>query len=146
MAVATTIKGGKVRVLLGDGASPETFAAPCGLTSRSITLNKALNDFQIPDCDDPDSVDWLGRDAVSLSMSVSGEGVLANESVDAWLDAWESVDPINVRVEWEFPNRTIIWNGAMHVENFEVGAQNAQRATATVSLQSDGEMVRTQES
>lgn len=146
MAQATTIKGGKVRVLLGDGASPETFAAPCGLTSRSITLTKALNDFQIPDCDDPDAVDWLGRDAVSLAMSVSGEGVLANESVDEWLTAWESVDPINVRIEWEFPTRTIVWNGAMHIESFEVSAQNAQRATANVSLQSDGEMVRTQES
>lgn len=146
MAQATTIKGGKVRVLLGDGASPETFAAPCGLTSRSITFTKALNDFQIPDCDDPDAVDWLGRDAVSLAMSVSGEGVLANESVDDWLAAWESVDPVNVRIEWEFPNRTIIWNGAMHIESFEVGAQNAQRATANVSMQSDGEMVRSQES
>lgn len=146
MAQATTIKGGKVRVLLGDGASPEVFTAPCGLTSRSITLTKALNDFQIPDCDDPDAVDWLGRDAVSLAMSISGEGVLANESVDAWLEAWESVDPVNVRVEWEFPTRTIVWNGSMHIESFEVGAQNAQRATANVSLQSDGQMVRTQES
>ena len=146
MAPPTTIKGGKVRVMLGNGASPEVFAAPCGLTSRSVTLNKALNEFQLPDCDDPDAVDWLGRDAVSLSMSISGEGVLANESVDAWLDAWESVDPVNVQVEWEFPTRTIVWTGAMHVESFEVGAQNAQRATTTVSLQSDGEMVRTQES
>lgn len=146
MAQPTTIKGGKVRVLLGDGASPEQFAAPCGLTSRSITLNKALNEFQLPDCDDPDAVDWLGRDAVSLSMSIAGEGVLANESVDEWLDAWENVDPINVKVEWEFPTRTIVWTGAMHVESFEVGAQNAQRATVTVSLQSDGEMVRAQES
>jgi len=142
MAQATTIKGGKVRVLLSDGGDPEVFAAPCGFTSRSITLNKALNDFQIPDCDDPDSIDWLGRDAVSLSMSVSGEGVLASESVETWLDAWDSTDSVAVKIEWEFPAKTITWTGFMHVENFEVTAQNAQRATATVSMQSDGQMVR----
>jgi hypothetical protein len=142
MAVATTIKGGKVRVLLGDGASPEVFAAPCGFTSRSVSLNKALNDFQIPDCLDPDKIDWLGRDAVSLSMTVSGEGVLASESVETWLDAFEDVDSVSVKIEWEFPAKTITWTGLMHLESFEVSAENSQRATANVSLQSDGEMVR----
>lgn len=141
MAAPTTIKGGKVRVLL-ETDTPGSFAAPCGFTSRSVALNKALNDFQLPDCDDPDAVDWLGRDAVSLSMSVSGEGLLASESVEDWLDAWEDVDSVNVKVEWEFPAKTITWTGKMHVESFEVGAENAQRATASVSLQSDGQMVR----
>ncbi|EHK56818.1 phage tail tube protein [Allomesorhizobium alhagi] len=141
MAQPTTIKGGKVRVLL-DLTGGGTYTAPCGFTSKSITLNKALNDFQIPDCDNPDLVDWLGRDAVSLSMSVSGEGVLASESVETWLDAWEDVDSVAVKVEWEFPAKTITWTGSMHVENFDVGAQNAQRATASVSLQSDGVMTR----
>lgn len=141
MAAPTTIKGGKVRVLL-ETDTPGTFSAPCGFTSRSIALNKALNDFQLPDCDDPDSVDWLGRDAVSLSMSVSGEGVLASESVEDWLDAWEDVDSVNVKVEWEFPAKTITWTGKMHVESVEVGAENAQRATASISMQSDGAMVR----
>ena len=143
MAEPVTIKGGKIRVLLESTTTPGTYAAPCGFTSRSVTLNKALNDFQIPDCEDPDAVSWLGRDASSLSMSVSGEGVLASESVETWLDAWEDVDSIGVRVEWEFPAKTISWLGKMHVETFEVGAENGQRATANVSLQSDGEMVRT---
>ncbi len=30
---------------------------------------------------------WLGRDAVSLSISISGEGMLAVESIKTWLDA-----------------------------------------------------------
>jgi hypothetical protein len=141
MAQPTTIKGGKVRVLL-DLAGSGSYSAPCGFTSRSIALNKALNEFQLPDCDDPDAIDWLGRDAVSLSMSVNGEGVLASESVETWLDAWESVDSVAAKVEWEFPSKTITWTGLMHVENVETTAPNAQRATMTVSLQSDGEMAR----
>lgn len=142
MAQATTIKGGKVRVLIGDGETPVVYAAPCGFTSKSITLTKGLEEVNIPDCDDPDKIDWVGRDATSLSMSISGEGVLAVESVDTWLEAWESVDSVPVKVEWEFPAKTVTWTGLMHVETLETTAPNGQRVTNTVSMQSDGEMVR----
>ncbi|UXS49275.1 phage tail protein [Agrobacterium tumefaciens] len=142
MAQATTIKGGKIRVLLGNDADPIVYSAPCGFTQRSITLNKGLEEVNIPDCNDPDKVDWVGRDATSLSMAISGEGVLASESVDTWLEGFESIESIPVKVEWEFPAKTITWTGRMHIESMEVGANNGQRATNNVSLQSDGEMVR----
>lgn len=142
MAQPTTIKGGKIRVLLGNSAVPIVYSSPCGFSQRSITLTKGLEEQQIPDCDDPDEVDWLGRDAVSLSMSVTGEGVLASESVEVWLDAWDSVDSIPAKVEWEFPAKTITWTGNMHVETMEVGANNGRRATNNVSMQSDGKMTR----
>ena len=142
MASATTIKGGMVRVLLGNDANPIVYTSPCGFTQRSITLSKGLEEVNIPDCEDPDKVDWIGRDATSLSMAVSGEGVLASESVDTWVEGFESIDSIPVKVEWEFPAKTIVWTGRMHIESMEVGANNGQRATNNVSLQSDGEMVR----
>lgn len=142
MTEPTTIKGGKIRVLIGNASVPPVYANPCGFTQRTITLSKALNEFQIPDCNDPDAVSWLGRDATSLSMGVSGEGVLASESVETWLDAWEDVNSVPVKVEWEFPEKTITWTGRMHVESMEVGANNGERATANISMQSDGEMVR----
>lgn len=144
MAKATTIKGGRFRVLVGEsGVEPIVYAAPCGFTQRSITLNKGLEEVSIPDCNDPDKIDWLGRDATSLSMSISGEGVLAEESVEVWLDAFDNLESVPVKVEWEFPAKTITWTGAMHLESLEAGAANAGRATLNVSMQSDGEMVRT---
>lgn len=142
MAKATTIKGGKFRVLLGNDAEPIAYAAPCGFTQRSIALTKGLEEVNIPDCDDPDAIDWVGRDATSLSMSISGEGVLAEESVEVWLDAWEDLESVPVKVEWEFPTKTITWTGNMQAETIEAGAANAGRATLNVSLQSDGAMVR----
>ena len=146
MAAATTTKGGKVRVLLGtlpvNPEDPITYAAPCGFTSKSLTLTKGLEETQVPDCTDPDKVDWIGRDAVSLSMSVSGEGVLASESVETWLDAWESIDRIPAKIEIEFPAKTITWTGNLHVETFSAEAPNGRRVTSSVSLQSDGEMAR----
>ena len=142
MARATTIKSGMFRVMLGSGSSPIVYAAPCGFTQRSMTLTKNLEEVNIPDCDDPDKVDWIGRDATSLSMSISGEGVLAEESVEEWTDAFESVDSVPVKIELEFPTKTLTWTGYMHIESMEMGAANGGRATNNVSMQSDGEMTR----
>lgn len=142
MAEPTTIKGGKVKVLLGNSATPIVYAAPCGFNQRTVTLNKGLEEVNLPDCEDPDAVNWVGRDAVSLSMSISGEGVLAEESVEKWLDAYEDVDSVPVKVEWVFPTKTITWTGRMHVENFEAGAVDGRRVTGNVSMQSDGKMTR----
>lgn len=142
MTAATTIKGGRLRVLL-DLTGGGTYAAPCGFSSKSLTFTKGLEEVSIPDCDDPDKVDWVGRDATSLSISVSGEGVLAVESGETWLDAWESVDSVAAKIEIEFPATTITYTGSMHVESLEMGAPNGRRVTLNVSMQSDGEMVRT---
>ena len=139
MADATTIKGGKVRVLL-ETATPGTFAAPCGFTSKSVTLSKGLEDTQGVSCDEPDAVSWLLRDAVSLSISVSGEGVLATESVATWIAAWKSVDSVNCKIEVEMPVDTLTFTGAMHVESIEWNAPNGRRVTANISMQSDGTM------
>lgn len=142
MAQATTIKAGKIRILLATTAAPTVYAAPCGFTQRSVSINKGLEDVNVPDCDDPDKVDWIGRDATSLSITVSGEGVLATESVETWLDAVENLDAVPVKIEMEFAAKTITWTGKMQVESLEIGATNGQRATLSVSMQSDGEMVR----
>lgn len=144
MAAATTIRGGKVRILLGEGTSPIVYTAPCGFTSRSVTFNKGLEEVNIPDCLDPDKIDWVGRDSVSLSISVSGEGVLAYESVDTWDTAFLSLDSVPARIEIEWPAKTVVWTGRLHIESLELGATNAQRATLNVSMQSDGEFVRTE--
>lgn len=143
MAQATTTRGGKVRVLLGDNSDPVEYTAPCGFTSKSVTFTKGLEEVQVPDCNDPDKVDWIGRDAVSLSIGVSGEGVLASESVETWLEAWENVESVSVKIEIEFPAKTITYTGNMHVETFSAEAPNGRRVTSSVSMQSDGEMIRT---
>lgn len=142
MAQATTIKSGMVRVLLGSGSGPITYAALCGFTQRSITFSKNLEEVNIPDCDDPDKIDWIGRDATSLSMAISGEGVLAEESVEEWSDAMESTSSVPVKVEVEFPTKTLTWTGYMHIESMELGVANGGRATNNISMQSDGQMVR----
>lgn len=143
MAQPTTARFGKFRVLLGNDAEPIVYTAPCGFTSKSLTLTKDLTDVNLPDCDDPDKVAWVGRDASSLSASISGEGVAAVESAEKWLDASESVESVPVKIELEFPAKTITWTGLMHISQIEIGAEQGGRVTLNVEMQSDGELVRT---
>lgn len=144
MAKPSTTKGGRFRVLLGnDQDNPTEYVAPCGFLSKSMTLTKALEEVILPDCDDPDLVPWAGRDATSLSITVSGEGVAAAESIDAWVEAWESTDSWPVKIEIEFPAKTLIWTGRMHVGTLTLGHPSAQgRVTNNVEMSSDGEMTR----
>lgn len=143
MAPPVTARFGKFRILLGSGSGPITYAAPCGFTSKSLSLAKTLSEVSIPDCDDPDAPIVIGRDVESISASVSGEGVLAASAVQAWLDAYESTESVPVKIEIEFSTGTVTWTGTMHIESLELGAEQGGRVTINVSMQSDGALVRT---
>jgi predicted secreted protein len=143
MAPPITARFGKFRVLLGNSAVPIVYAAPCGFTSKSLALNKSLSEVAIPDCDDPDAPINLGRDVENISASVSGEGVLAASAVITWLAAYEKTDSVPVKVEIEFSTGVVTWTGKMHIESLELGAEIGGRVTISVSLQSDGQLVRT---
>lgn len=144
MAQPTTARFGKFRVLLGNGASPtEAFAAPCGFTSRSLVLNNNTQDVNIPDCDDPDAVSWVGRDIQSRSATISGEGVVAKESVDEWFAAFDSVTPTNCKVELEFDTIQYTYTGPFHINSLTIAGEDGQRVTLSVEMVSDGALVRT---
>lgn len=143
MTKPVTIRFGKFVVQLGKTTGgTTTYTSPCGFTQKALQFSKDLNDVQIPDCDDPDEVAWLGRDVASLSAQVTGEGVLAQEAVDDWLTAVESIDSIPIKIILEFPLKTITWTGNMHLSEFNVQGNLGERVTANVTLQSDGELVR----
>lgn len=143
MAAPVTAKFGKMLVKLGDGADPEVFAAPCGLTSKSITFSKNLTEVDLPDCDDPDAETWLGRDVQNLSASISGDGILPAGAVETYWNAFKSPESINVEISIEYSTGTMLWEGAMHLESFEPNAEKGGRVQASISLQSDGELTGT---
>ena len=138
MAQPITARYGKFRILLGDGADPEVFVAPCGFTSKSLNLIKNLSDVSIPDCDDEDAAIALGRDVQNIDWNVGGEGVLAASSVDTWLAAYESTESVSVKIEVQFSSGTITFTGKAHLASFGLGAEQGGRVTVSVDLQGDG--------
>lgn len=147
MAQAITIAYSKFRILLGDGASPEVFTAPCGLNTRSLRRNKTTNEIDIPDCDDEDAPAWVGREVRSLDWSVTGEGVLAEQAVEAWEAFFDSTESRNVRIEMVFPSTasgspgTITKEGRAHLTSFEVTGNRGEKVTVSIELSGDGALV-----
>ncbi|WP_316165402.1 MULTISPECIES: phage tail tube protein [unclassified Bradyrhizobium] len=136
MAKAQTLLFSKFLVSLGDGNSPETFSAPCGLNSRSYNRTAATNETNVPDCDDPDAPSWLDRDVVSMSASVSGAGVVADEDYDTW-ELWMSSGATK-NVQIKLGNRVTI--GPYKCTKLNLTGQRGNRVTFDVTLDSDGEI------
>lgn len=143
MAQATTLRFSKFLILVGDGATPvEDFAAPCGLTSRGFNRTAETNDTNVPDCADEDAPSWLERDVVSLSATLSGSGVLAEESVDIWDEWFESGAARNVRVTTGEGSGLRTWSGAARLTTFNISGERGSRVTAEIEIVSDGPFTR----
>lgn len=139
MALPVTMKYGKFRVLLGNGASPEVFTAPCGFTQKSFTRTKELSDVVIPDCDDPDAMAHTARDARSLSASISGSGVMAKSAYPVWVAAYESSESVNCRIEFEWADDDVTTiTQRFHLSSLELSADLGDRVQISIQMESDG--------
>ncbi|MHC2578230.1 putative secreted protein [Bradyrhizobium diazoefficiens] len=137
MAQAQTLKYSTFLIQIGSG-SPVVYASPCGLNSKGFSRTAATNDTNVPDCDNPDAPSWLERDVVSLSGQMTGSGVVADEDFDVWNDWFESgaSKPIQVKLG----ART--WQGNAILSKLDVTAQRGQRVQFSVTIDSDGEILK----
>lgn len=138
MTQATTLRFSAFLIKLGNGGNPEVFAAPCGLNSRGFSRTAATNDTNVPDCDNPDAPSWLDRDVVSLSGSLSGAGVVADEDFDVWDGWWMSGVSKNIQIT--LGART--WSGAAILTKLDVTGNRGKRTDFTATIDTDGALIR----
>ena len=139
-------RGVQLLIMVGDGGSPEVFAAYCTINAaRSVTGEAATNDFNIPDCVEPDKVGWLAREKVSLSYSAEGAGILNTPDVQIFAD-WLA-DPLsrNCQIVVDVPaaDGGVVFAGPFHCTKFEITGDRGSKMEATISLVSDGEITVT---
>lgn len=142
MAVVKAMNGTSLLVQIGDGATPEQFAHDCLInTERGISFASETNRQVIPDCDTPDTPAWSVVNKDSFSATISGAGMLHTPSVKEWADWFASDDAKNVRV---LLNGVLLadggghWAGAFKLTGWEVTGTRNEKATVTVTLESDG--------
>lgn len=145
MAQATTYKYSALVVELGDGASPEQFDFPCGLNTRALNRSKTLNTIDIPDCDDEDAPAWEGKEVKSLTWSVTGEGVLAEEAFLIWENYFDGTNSKNVKITLTGvgANTSAEWNGKAHLQTYNITGNRGEKVTVSIDLQGDGALVPT---
>lgn len=138
MARPTTLRGTKLLIKLGNGASPETFTAPCALVTKSLSRSAGLNEFNLEDCDNPDAPIWTERVKGALTGSVSGSGTLAKESLDAYEDFFAAVESRNVQVTLDFSGDPRTYQGAFHLATLNITGEQDGLVQVEIELQSDG--------
>lgn len=139
MTKPTTLAGTKLLIMVGDGASPEVFAEPCGLTTKKFSLNAASSTTNVPDCDDPDAPSWTERDVTALSGQTTGSGVLGTESFAVWKEWAMSGESRNCRVKLN--TAALGWfEGQFILSTFTLTGEKGTRMQVEVSLDSDGQL------
>lgn len=142
MARPTTLKGSKFLIEVGNGADPEVFGAPCALTTKGINFSGSANEFNVPDCDDPDAATWTDRVVGALSAGVTGSGTLAMEALATWRTWFLSAAGKNIRVTLNVPQASGGGYFAMSavLTGLNLGAELKGLATIEVTIASDGEV------
>jgi predicted secreted protein len=143
MAQAKVMNGRKLLIKVSDGASTPTFAHPCLINAaRGIAFASETNSINIPDCDDPDLVTWVGREKRGLSASINGAGVLHTPDTEVFFDWVKSSTPKAVRVELNGvtggANGGGYWGGNFHLTTFEVSGDDGEKVQCSLSMESDG--------
>lgn len=126
--------------ITADPPAAIIYAAPCGLTTKNLQISKNLTEVDIPDCDDPDAPSWIARDVQNLSVTISGDGVAAAESVPDWNAAAISTESVPMKVDIIFSSGTKTFTGDFIVDQLTFGAQAGARVTLGFNAQSDGQV------
>lgn len=137
MAQPTVIVGTKLLILVGDGATPEVFSQPCGLTTRGIDFSASTNTTLIPDCDDPEAPAWEAKDVNALSASVTGNGVMAVESFNTWNGWFQAAEARNCQIKLD-DAALGYWSGQFILTGLKYGGQRGQKVTVDITMANTG--------
>lgn len=143
MATVKHARGVKLLLKVGNGGTPEVFAAYCSINAaRGITFSSTTNEFQEIDCDNPDQVAWMVREKTALSVAVSGAGMLNTPDLEAFFDWWKDETAKNCQIVVDVPDADggLIFEGAFHLTEFGVTGDRGSKMEVSLSLASDGEV------
>jgi hypothetical protein len=139
MAKPTVIAGTKLLLLVGNGASPEVFGEPCGLTTKSFDLSASTNTTVIPDCDDPEAGAWEATDINALSGTASGNGVMSVESFSVWNTWFLSTENRNMQIKLDHADLGH-YAGAFKLTSFKLSGTRGNKVLVDVTVKNDGEV------
>lgn len=138
MTDIVALRGTRLYIKIGDGASPEVFAHPCLInTKRGIKFTSSSNKVIVPDCDNPEDPAWTEAIKDGLGAAIDGAGTLDNKiATITFYDTWfRDPDPKNVQV---WLGTLGYWLGAFQLTSWELSGDRNDNAQATLSLESDG--------
>jgi hypothetical protein len=138
MTAPTTYAGTALIIQVATDTSPETFAEPCGLTTKNFDEKSTANTNIIPDCADPEALAWESTDISSRAVEISAQGILAQEALATWNSF--KADP-NGRTCKIYLGATLYATGTFKVTDFKLSGQRGQKVNVDLTIKSDGEVI-----
>ncbi len=143
MAIINTIKGTQLKILIGDGGSPEVFAHPCMINlDRAVNWESSGTDEEIPLCEDPDALAWNLHTKMGLKGTISGSGKLNQDDVDTFFDWLNSDDAKNVHITYGDESGSTLISGQWKLTQFNATGTRGSVATASITMVSHGVQTR----
>jgi hypothetical protein len=147
MAQPDIIRGTYFVLGAGDGGSPETFTALCGITTRNFTHAHATSDQYTRDCAAPEDVPVRNLIVTGESWSLAGNGVLNRANLET-IQALDDGKTHNWRYYFTEPAGDLIYQGFYEgpaiMTNFQITADDGNFAQISLSLENDGAWAFTQ--
>ena len=125
-------------VMIGNGATPEVFTAPCFINgNRSINKKANVSQTNLPNCTDPTQPMSTVRNTMSTDYSISGAGVASVADSLQWLQKVGKKANINVFLGSAAGAPFV--SGSFVIEEFELtGAKKGELVEATIKLSQAG--------
>lgn len=150
MALATTEKYEELvlEVEFDPVGNSGVFSRVCGLIDVTVTRTANVDTAEIPDCDDESLPLSVERQVRAIEVTVSGEGVWAQESHGNMTDWFYSSAPLNARIQNvnAASGDTEFEAGPALLTNLTDGRTKGQKVSRSVEIQFDGTPVRTAKS
>lgn len=133
-------------IQLGDGASPETFAFPCGANARSVTFTNNLGEETVLDCADPlGELAAIQRWIESQDTSIEISGRVAKTHIAVWRNWSDTGSEKNIRVNIDESSADGggYYELAAYLQQLEWGTEGKGTMTFTASIMGSGPRVWT---
>lgn len=142
MSLASTLSFSQFLIYLGDGGSPENFfsTSPAAFTKKSLKIKVATGSTEVPDTANLTLPSALEIEAKSISLEVSGDGVLDMSALgdwNTWLLAGTARD-IRVMLNLAGASGGGYYACQALLTDFSPGATKGEKCTLSVTLNSTG--------
>lgn len=141
MAQPDVIRGTYFVLGAGDGGSPETFTALCGIDTRTFRHVHNTSDQYTRDCADPEDVPVRRLIVTGEAWSLTGNGVLNRSNLDT-IQALDDGQTHNFRFYFTEPSGDLIYQGYYQgpaiITSLEITGNDGSFATLAISIESDG--------
>lgn len=141
MAQPDIIRGTYFVLGAGDGGSPETFTALCGITTRNFTHGHNTSDQYTRDCAAPEDVPVRRLIVTGEMWSLTGSGTL-NRATLPTIQALDDGQTHDFRFWFTEPSGDLVhqgyWQGPAIITSFQITGDDTAYASISLTIESDG--------